>query len=91
MSGGAKIFARWFAGLMIALCALSAACAHEIRPAYLNLKETALGQAAAESCASSVAICRSRLSILLAEGYAVELVEQRRRRSTPRTFPCISA
>ena len=44
MSGRAKIFARWFAGLMIALCALSAACAHEIRPAYLNLKETAPGQ-----------------------------------------------
>ena len=41
---GSRIFARWFASLMIALSALAAAHAHEIRPAYLNLKETAPGQ-----------------------------------------------
>jgi hydrogenase/urease accessory protein HupE len=41
---GARILARWFASLMMALCALSAAHAHEIRPAYLDLKETAPGQ-----------------------------------------------
>jgi hydrogenase/urease accessory protein HupE len=40
---GARIFARWFVSLMMALSALSAARAHEIRPAYLDLKETAPG------------------------------------------------
>ncbi len=42
MSG--KTFARWFASLMIALSALAAAYAHEIRPAFLDLKETGPGQ-----------------------------------------------
>jgi len=41
---GSRFFARWLARLIIALCALSAACAHEIRPAYLDLKETAPGR-----------------------------------------------
>ena len=40
---GARVFARWFVSLMMALSALSAARAHEIRPAYLDLKETAPG------------------------------------------------
>jgi hydrogenase/urease accessory protein HupE len=42
---GARNFTRLFASLIVALCALStAAHAHEIRPAYLNLKETAPSQ-----------------------------------------------
>ena len=40
---GARVFARWFVSLMMALSALSAARAHEIRPAYLDLKETVPG------------------------------------------------
>ena len=41
---GRRIFARWLAALLLALCALSAARAHEIRPAYLDLKETTPGR-----------------------------------------------
>jgi hydrogenase/urease accessory protein HupE len=41
---GSRIFACWFVSLMTALLALPAAHAHEIRPAYLDLKETAPGQ-----------------------------------------------
>jgi hydrogenase/urease accessory protein HupE len=41
---GRRIFAPWIAALLLALCALSAARAHEIRPAYLDLKETAPGR-----------------------------------------------
>jgi hydrogenase/urease accessory protein HupE len=39
-----RIYPCWFASLIVTLCALSAAHAHEIRPAYLDLKETAPGQ-----------------------------------------------
>jgi hypothetical protein len=39
-----RFFARWLARLIVSLCALSAAHAHEIRPAYLDLKETAPGR-----------------------------------------------
>ncbi len=41
---GARFVARWLAGLMIALCALASSRAHEIRPAYLDLRETAPGR-----------------------------------------------
>jgi len=41
---GRRIFARWLAALLLALCVLSAARAHEIRPAYLDLKEAAPGR-----------------------------------------------
>jgi hydrogenase/urease accessory protein HupE len=36
-------FARWCAGILLALYALPAAHAHEVRPAYLDLKENAPG------------------------------------------------
>lgn len=39
-----RLIARWIASLLVALCALSSARAHEIRPAYLDLRETAPGQ-----------------------------------------------
>ena len=41
---GFRVLARWVAVLLLALCALSAARAHEIRPAYLDLKETGPGR-----------------------------------------------
>jgi len=41
---GRSILAPFLAALLIALTALSAARAHEIRPAYLDLKETAPGR-----------------------------------------------
>jgi len=41
---GFRALARWVAVLLLALCALSAARAHEIRPAYLDLKETGPGR-----------------------------------------------
>src|SRR3974377_818017 len=36
-------FIPWFAGFLLATCAFPAAYAHEIRPAYLGLKETGPG------------------------------------------------